>query len=225
MLTPARKHAPSPERSRNRHSSPAHWPRFAASAARVAIALLVFTALLSNLFDALAEGTLAQNLSYFTNQSNAAFAVLLVAIGVLGPRRRPSWDDVRGAVTFYLVMTGLIYALWVAPLAELGRWDIGWTGIVLHRIAPIAALIDWMATPRRRSPARVRVLWWLVYPLGYLAFTWIRGAVTSWYPYDFLDPTIGGWPPVLRTTLIVLCVFLLFAALVHSIAGCLRRRV
>lgn len=205
------------------------FPRRAANAARVLIALLVAAALLSNAMDAVAEGTLARNVSYFTNQSNAAFAVVLLVVALRGPSRpgRPSrpavLDDVRGAVTFYLVMTGIIYALLVAPLSELGQWDIGWTGTVLHRLAPVAALLDWVLTPRQHRARPIRVLAWLAYPVMFLALTWIRGGITGWYPYGFLDPTLSGWGTVGATTAVVLVAFLLFAGLVHLIGGRLRR--
>ena len=197
----------------------------AARGARVAVALLVLAALLTSTLTAVRDGSLAQHLSFFTNQSNLAFAVLLLAGTVLSRRRRPPWwDDLRGASAFYLVMTGIIYALLVAPLDELLRWDIGWTGIVLHRLAPVAALLDWLLTPRRRTPSARRVLAWLAYPIVYLVATWVRGGATGWYPYTFLDPTASSWPQVLATTGMVLVAFLLFAALVHLAEGRLRRQ-
>jgi hypothetical protein len=187
---------------------------------RAAVALLVLAALVWSTVQAVRDGVLAQHVSYFTNQSNLLFALLLVASVALPRRRRPDWwDDVRGAAAFYLVMTGIIYALLVAPLDELLRWDIGWTGIVLHRIAPIAALLDWLLTPRRRRPSAWRLLGWLAYPIAYLVLTWLRGGVTGWYPYAFLDPTVSSWPQVLMTTGVVLVAFLVIAAAVHLVQG------
>jgi hypothetical protein len=131
---------------------------------------------------------------------------------------------VRGAVAFYLVMTGIIYALLVAPLDELLRWDIGWTGIVLHRLAPVVALAEWLLTPRRHPSSPARLLRWQLYPVAFLALTWLRGAVTGWYPYAFLDPTASSWPQVLVTTAVVLVAFLVVALLVHLLEGRARRQ-
>lgn len=199
-------------------------PRLVAVAARFGVAALVVLALTSNLLTAMEEGTVARNISMFTNQSNLFLVAMFLSTQV--PReRRPLWfDDVRGAVTFYLVMTGIIYALLVAPLSELGRWDIGWTGIVLHRLAPVAALADWLLTPRQRRPSWKRLGPWLLYPVVFLVITWVRGAITGWYPYAFLDPTASSWGQVLATTGVVLVVFLVFALLVHLAEGRLRRR-
>lgn len=196
-----------------------------ASTLRAAVAVLVLAALVWSTIEATRAGTLPQHLSYFTNQSNLAFALVLLAMTALPPVRRPRWwEDLRGAVAFYLVMTGIIYALLVAPLDELLRWDIGWTGIVLHRVAPIAALLDWLLTPRTRAASRWRILAWLVYPLTYLACTWLRGGVTGWYPYAFLDPTASSWPQVLITSAVVLLAFLAIGTLVHLLQGRARGR-
>lgn len=194
----------------------------AARAARLLIALLILAALLVNAVGAALDGLLAQNISYFTHQSNLFFAVLILAGFALGVRQPPWFDDVRGAVAFYLVMTGLIYALLVAPLDELLRWDIGWTGIVLHRLAPVAALLDWLLTARRRAPSARRVLWWQLFPVAFLTGTWVRGGLTGWYPYEFLDPTANSWSQVLVTTAVVLVAFFAIAAAVHLLEGRLR---
>lgn len=197
--------------------------RPAAVLARLLVAAAVLAALVTNAVGAWQDGLLAQNLSYFTNQSNLAFVLLAVAGTVLA-HRRPAWfDDARGAVAFYLVMTGIIYALLVAPLDELTRWDIGWTGIVLHRLAPVAALLDWLLTPRVRRPRATRILWWLLYPVLFLVFTWVRGGITGWYPYEFLDPTASSWTQVLLTTAVVLAAFVSIATVMHLIGGILRR--
>ena len=196
-----------------------------AAVLRVAVAMLVLAALVWSTLEAGRAGTLPEHVSYFTNQSNLAFAlVLLVTVMLPRPRRPRWWADVRGAVAFYLVMTGIIYALLVAPLDELLRWDIGWTGIMLHRVAPVAALLDWLQTPRVRAASRWRILVWLAYPLTYLGCTWLRGAVTGWYPYDFLDPTVSSWPQVLVTTVVMLLAFLAIGTLVHLLQGRARRR-
>ena len=191
---------------------------------RLLVALLVLSALLDNAIGAAQDGLLAQDVSYFTNQSNLFFVILIVAGTVLGARRPLWFDDVRGAVAFYLAMTGIIYALLVAPLDELLRWDIGWTGIVLHRLAPLVAVLDWALTPRGRAASARRILWWQLYPVVFLIATWVRGGVTDWYPYDFLNPTVSSWGQVLITTAVVLVAFFAIATVIHLLEGRMNRR-
>ena len=47
-------------------------------------------------------------------------------------------------------------------------------------------------------------LGWLIYPLIWLAYTLVRGAAVSWYPYPFLDPAHGGYGQVAVTSVAIL---------------------
>jgi hypothetical protein len=54
--------------------------------------------------------------------------------------------------------------------------------------SPITVTGRLIAGPRGQATARAA---WLspLYPLAWLAFTLIRGAVINWYPYPFIDVT------------------------------------
>ncbi len=52
------------------------------------------------------------------------------------------------------------------PVAFVLYWLVFWTGGTLH----------WSRVP-----------FWLVYPLVYLGYSLVHGAMTGWYPYLFLD--------------------------------------
>lgn len=201
--------------------------RFAAlgAGARLAVAGAIVAALVTNLLTALDEGTWTSMIGYFTNQANAAFAAVLI-LGALAVRlpEWKYWDSIRGALVLYLVMTGLVYALLVAPPAELLSWDLDWQGIVLHRLAPLAAVADWLLSPQRDRSSAVRILAWLAYPAVYLVATWARGAVDGWYPYEFLNPTVAGWPTVALTTVLVLVGFAVVAGGVHAVGNARARR-
>jgi hypothetical protein len=68
-----------------------------------------------------------------------------------------------------------------------------WVDTVVHRIMPIAVIVDWLIDPpRHRIPVRTSLVW-LAYPLVWTGYTLVRGALTGWYPYPFLDPANGGY--------------------------------
>lgn len=208
------------------YTSPLHPDRAWIRLARLVVALGLAASLIHDGLLAWRAGELAYHLSYFTVLSNWAICIAF-AIGALLPRGRlpVRWDDVRGALTLYLLMTGLIYHLLIA--APLGLWpgDVSWTNNVQHTVVPVLAVADWLMVAMRRPGSRGRPLWWLVPPLLYLAYTLIRGAVVDWYPYAFLDPTgPGGWAHVAIMMPIVLVIFLAGAALIH-VAGQARVRL
>jgi hypothetical protein len=189
---------------------------------RLAVGVLVLVALVQKTYDATlpdSEVDLGQLFSEFTVQSNLVFGIVLIASASLLRGRLPQWwDDLFGALVFYLVMTGLIYALLVAPPGEpWWTWDIYWPQMVHHRLAPLFAALDWLLVTRTVRGRWWRPLAWLAYPVVFLAWTWLRGAIDGWYVYDFLDPTLeGGWPTVLAMTAQVLLAFLVVALLVHG---------
>ena len=39
--------------------------------------------------------------------------------------------------------------------------------------------------------------WAFAWPLAWVAYTFVRGAVTGWYPYPFLDVSEVGYGPAL----------------------------
>jgi len=72
----------------------------------------------------------------------------------------------------------------------------------MHVWFPIYIALDWLL-----APGRPRLRWSALgvvvsYPLAWLAFTLIRGAVDGWYPYPFLDPATG-WMSVLLYILVI----------------------
>lgn len=191
---------------------------------RLAVGGFVLAALVRKTYDATLLGNdvdIAQLYSEFTVQSNLALGLVLVASAALPRTRLPEWwDRLFGALALYLVMTGLIYVVLVAPPGE--PWwslDMYWPQLVHHRLAPLFAALDWLLVTRTVRGTWRRPIMWLGYPAAFLVFSWVRGAIDGWYVYDFLDPTLdGGWPAALTTTAQVLVAFLIVAVLLH-VAG------
>ena len=57
-----------------------------------------------------------------------------------------------------------------------------------------------------------RALVWVVFPMAYLAYSLVRGAITGWYPYPFLDPREHGYTGVLVVSAAVTALVLALAA-------------
>jgi hypothetical protein len=188
---------------------------------RLAVGVFVLAALVQKTYDATLPGSdvdIGQLYSEFTVQSNLVLGLVLVASGTRKRVRLPVWwDHLLGALTFYLVMTGIIYAVLVAPPGEpWWSWDMYWPQLAHHRVAPLFTALDWLLVTKTVHGRWLRPLSWLIYPSAFLVYSWIRGAIDGWYVYDFLDPTLdGGWPAALMTTAQVLAAFLLIALLVH----------
>jgi hypothetical protein len=153
--------------------------------------------------------------SYFTILSNIAGVIVLAVGGLAGlAGRRGVPDRVRGAVCAYLVVTGLVYALVLAP-DQVGHLPF-WIDDVVHQITPIVVFVDWLADPpRTRVPYSV-VPYWLLFPVAFVAYSLIRGPIVDWYPYPFLDPRGHGYGRVIAecsaiaVSIVVICLLVVW---------------
>lgn len=167
------------------------------------------------------DHTVLQTLSHFTNVANFGIGLTML-IGAFSKRAtQPAWwDDLRGMFAFMIVMTGIIYAVLVAEPGELARWDLSWTNLATHRFVPLAGLAGWLFITMTRSGRWWRPLVWLLFPIAWLAYTWIHGAIGGWYPYGFLDPSReGGWGRVIGMMGPVVGAFLAVAVVMHLLGN------
>jgi hypothetical protein len=138
---------------------------------------------------------LAGFLSFFTIQANLfVIAVLLIetfnGCGISIDRRA----SLRGAAVLYLAITGIVYAVLLSKLPIVKEIVHPVADAFHHVIMPTWVLFDWVVNPPSHRITVRRALWWFVYPLAYLFVSLIRGAITGWYPYPFLNPASpGGW--------------------------------
>lgn len=151
--------------------------------------------------------------SYFTILSNILAAVALTAPLVAPASRLAAWSEESGpraAIATYLAITAVVYHTMLA-----WQWDPQGlrkvSDTILHTITPIAFLMD-VALRGGRGPAR-----WIVaakamaFPALFGVWTLIHGALTSWYPYPFMNVAKRGYPKVLLTMVEMSVAFALVA--------------
>jgi hypothetical protein len=162
--------------------------------------------------------------SFFTIQSNIlAAAMLALAVIVRPDERTRAFDALRGAITLYISITGVVFALLLAGHQEELDTHIGWVNFIVHTLIPGVLVVDWLVEPARHAlPLRVALVW-LVYPAAWFAYTLARGASEDWYPYPFVDVARHGYGRVLVNAVILFVSFLggalAFVALGNQRAG------
>jgi hypothetical protein len=146
--------------------------------------------------------------SFFTIQSNILAAAMLVAAALVRRSERTGvFDAVRGGVTLYIAITGIVFAVLLSGLQESLDTHIGWVDFVVHKLIPIMVVADWLIDPPRHRLSITTALLWLTYPAIWLAYTLIRGANTDWYPYPFVDANQLGYGGVLWRCAVLLAAF------------------
>lgn len=141
---------------------------------------------------------------YFTILTNGGVAGLM-AVTALGARLSPRS---QGGLVLSILMVGLVYHALLARLwaPEGLAW---WTDQALHTATPLLTLAWWLGFGDRRATRR-DLPFWLAWPALYAIYALIRGTLTGFWPYPFLDAQSLGWPQV---ALNVAGMVLAFAAL------------
>jgi hypothetical protein len=117
----------------------------------------------------------------------------------------------KGAFTLYISITFLFFAVLLSWMYQPTGFA-AFTNLILHYITPIAFIIDWVLTENEKRYKWKYLLYWIIYPIGYLVFAFIHGTFTGNYLYYFLDASVFG-------ILILVVVSLLVG--VGSILGCI----
>ena len=191
---------------------------FGLTSALVTFGILLQLEVAINNDNALFDGAAARTvnvLSYFTVQSN-----ILVALttGLLAVRlnRTATWFRVlRLSAVIAITITGVVFHLALKGLQELTGKAVtaDW---ILHTASPLLGLVGWLVFGPRGWVNRRIVRLSVAFPVLWLAYTLIRGAIVTdkngrdFYPYPFLDVVDHGY---LRVTLNILLVAALFFAL------------
>lgn len=194
---------------------------------KIIFALLGFSALVTEMVALIERGVFnAGNFfSFFTVESNilAVVAFILGALAVYSGKKSRKLDYFRGATTFFMVITGIVFAVLLSGLQGVELTAVPWDNVVLHYIIPIAIAIDWiMDHPKTRFSYRT-ALGWVIFPVAYLVYSLIRGAIVGWYPYPFLNPENGGYTQVLFTSLVIALGGLILVYIVNRFGGAPRK--
>ncbi len=131
---------------------------------------------------------------FFTIQSNIAIAVLCLAGGILLLRNKKVgsvWLTVKLAGTVSITLTGVVFAVMLAPILGNRAWNVQNT--LTHVVVPIAAVADFFTVAAGSRIKRKNVLYVIVPPLFYVIYAGI-GYIRGWefikgqnYPYFFLN--------------------------------------
>ncbi len=163
---------------------------------------------------------LGRLVSYFTIQSNLLVAVSTIPLVQDPAYDGPRWRVLRLAAVIGITVTGVVHFLLLRPLLDLTGAD-RLADSLLHLVVPLLAILGWLVLgphPRVTRTVQARVLAW---PIAWLAWTLLVGALSGWYPYPFLDHRTDGWAAVLVTCVVITG---FFVALLAGAAAVDRRR-
>jgi hypothetical protein len=149
--------------------------------------------------------------TFFTILSNIIVAAVCVVLAARPGHRSVvfsvAWLDALLAIT----VTGIVYNTVLIGLYELHGAEL-LADRLFHMVSPVLFVVGWLLFgPRGLVTARVAALS-LIYPLLWLVFTLVRGAIITWYPYPFLEVPTLGYAQVALNSVVITGLFLALAA-------------
>jgi len=113
--------------------------------------------------------------AFFTVQSNLIVGATCLLLAVRLERASEVFDVFRLIGVVAISVTGIVYHVALAGLFDLDSWALA-ADMILHTAVPILVVVGWLFYgPRGRTSRRV-ARYALLFPLGYMTFTVIRGA-------------------------------------------------
>ena len=164
-------------------------------------------------------GTLLRFFAFFTIDTNVIVAVCFTFI-FLGSKTRLgrffSKASTITAITVYITIVGIVYNVILRS-----EWDPeGMQKVVddlLHSVIPALFIIFWLIFVPIEQLKWKNAFPWLIYPVIYMAYAIIHGAVTKFYPYPFVDVNMLGYnKALLNAGGVLLIIFLLSLALIGT---------
>ena len=118
------------------------------------------------------------------------------------------------AITTFILVVGLVYQIILRSI-----WTPkGFQMIInelLHSVIPALVLIYFLTFSVKEKLKFKDLRIWLIYPLFYLIFVFIRGKISHFFPYSFLDfIQIGIGKTIINCIAILLLILVLMLALI-----------
>jgi hypothetical protein len=136
---------------------------------------------------------------------------------------------VRLSATASMVVVSLAYNLLLRGTAnDVRDGDYAWPVLpneIIHVWGPIFVVLDWLLIqygPKLRFRA---ALWVAAYPLGWLAFSVVRGLATDWWPYWFINPNEEGGVTGMITYLVAITALLIGTGFVLMVTARLTKKL
>lgn len=158
---------------------------------------------------------------FFTTISNLTVAIVysLIALGLVRFRH----PLLIAGLALTMLLVGAVFEILLRPHMDLHGLKL-LNNAILHDIVPILCVAAWLMLAdkgllRWRDP-------WIIalFPIAYLLYALVRGAIGGLYPYPFLDPVRIGWAGVLGAVAGISVAFLAIGHLMILLDRTLARR-
>jgi len=157
--------------------------------------------------------------SYFTITTNLLLSLACITLLFASASKLGQIFNKQSSLTailVYILIVGIIYNLVLRFI-----WNpVGLQKLVdelLHSVMPLLFLVYWFLFVDKNQLKWNSVWFWLIYPLVYLLFIFVRGAFSGYYPYFFINVVHLGLLKALANAFYLTLAFLTVSFLFVSI--------
>jgi len=196
------------------------------------IAILGWFALMAQFYINITSGLapaseiIVRYFSYFTITTNLLVAIAsttLLINPLWGPGYFFSQQGTLAAITVYILIVGIIYNLILRSL-----WNpqgLQWVvDELLHSVIPLLFFGFWLIFAPKDDLLWKGIWSWLMYPIAYMLFILIRGSISNFYPYPFINIKVLGLNKVLTNSMGIALAFVLVSFLMVALAQFISQR-
>ncbi|PWS27686.1 hypothetical protein DHW03_08880 [Pedobacter yonginense] len=152
-------------------------------------------------------------LSYFTVTTNIILALCFTTLWLFEDTALGKFfskSNTLTAITVYISVVALVYNTILRGLVT----PLGWARIadeLLHVVDPLIFIAFWIFFVDKSKLEYKAAKFWMIYPLVYVVFVVIRGALIGQYPYPFINVIDLGYPKAIINATVVVIIFYLLS--------------
>jgi hypothetical protein len=169
--------------------------------------------------------TIVRYFSFFTILTNLIVAVCVTVLLLKPNSKWGTWfskSTTLTAITVYITIVGVVYNVILRFLWKPQGLQYV-TDELLHTIIPLLFILYWFLFVPKKGLQYKQFLPWLIYPLLYVIYTAIHGAISGYYPYPFINVTELGYGKVMINTGGLLLAFSILSLFLIAIAKYMNR--
>ena len=137
--------------------------------------------------------------AYFSIVGAVFAGALLLATGVRAFKQLEEGkrlEIARLSLTVAMIVVGVVYHALLADVAsDVRDGDYVWPVFpneFIHTYGPVLIVIDYLLSNKEFKLRMLAAFWVVAFPLLWLTFSVIRGIITNWWPYWFINPNGEG---------------------------------
>jgi len=191
---------------------------------KIALASISWAGIILQL--SIASDSLFNFISYFTILANLFIAISL-SISLIKPASKIGifldGVSVQSALALYIFVVAVIYnsiirGAWTQTTAQFIADNL------LHVLIPVLYILYWLIFVPKGILKWKDLIHWIYFPLIYLLYCLLRGALIGWYPYFFINVNELGYSRVFINIAMILALMLFGGALLIALNRLLKKK-